>query len=47
MKLHAKNIAVQAGAKSEEIDIVAGKMAELKEVNQAKADELLKQLRKK
>jgi len=47
MRLHAKNIAVQAGASAEEIDFVAEKMAETKEVNQAKAESLLKELRAK
>ncbi len=45
MKLHAKNIAVQAGAKNEEIDIIAQKMIETKEVNQAKAEEILKEIK--
>ncbi len=45
MKLHAKNIAVQAGAQGEEIQIVAKKMIELKEINQSKAEELIKEIR--
>ncbi len=45
MGLHAKNIAVQAGATKEEIDIVAQKMIETKEVSQAKAEEILKEIR--
>lgn len=45
MKLHAKNIAVQAGANEKEIDEVAQKMVEAKEVNQAKAESILKELR--
>jgi hydroxymethylglutaryl-CoA reductase len=47
MKLHAKNIAVQAGAKESEIDLVAQKMIDSKAVNQAKAEEILKEMRKK
>jgi len=46
MRLHASNIAVQAGATKEEAEIVAAKMIETKEVNQAKAEEILKELRK-
>jgi hydroxymethylglutaryl-CoA reductase len=42
MKLHAKNIAVQAGAKGKEIDKIAEKMISLGEINQAKAEGLLK-----
>ena len=45
MKLHAKNIAVQAGAKPEEIDAVAAKMIESKEINQTKAEQLLNEMR--
>jgi hydroxymethylglutaryl-CoA reductase len=46
MKLHAKNIAVQAGAKEKEIDLIAKKMIEQKEVNQATAEKILKEIRK-
>ena len=46
MRLHAKNIAVQAGATKEEIDIVAAKMVEAKEVSQGKAEEILGEIRK-
>jgi hydroxymethylglutaryl-CoA reductase len=46
MKLHAKNIAVQAGATKEEIDAVAAKLAEEKNVSQARAEEILKEIRK-
>lgn len=47
MKLHAKNIAVQAGAKEDEIEIVAKKMIELKEINQLSAEKILKEIRVK
>ncbi|MEK6958919.1 MAG: hydroxymethylglutaryl-CoA reductase, degradative [archaeon] len=46
MKLHAKNIAVQAGAKESEIEAVVAKMVEAKQINQAKAEEVLAELRK-
>jgi hydroxymethylglutaryl-CoA reductase len=46
MKLHAKNIAVGAGAKEKEIDLVSKKMIELKEVNQATAEKILEEIRK-
>jgi len=46
MKLHAKNLAAQAGAQKEEIAVVAAKMIEAKDVSQAKAEEILKGLRK-
>ncbi len=47
MKLHAKNIAAQAGATGEEINIVSQKMIEAKEINQLKAESILKELREK
>ncbi|MEI7961583.1 MAG: hydroxymethylglutaryl-CoA reductase, degradative [archaeon] len=47
MKLHSKNIAVQAGAKGAEIDIVSAKMVEAKEVNQTHAEIILKEIRAK
>lgn len=47
MKLHAKALAAQAGAKENEIDLVAEKMIELKQINQAKAEEILKEIRSK
>lgn len=47
MKLHAKNIAVQAGATKNEIDLVAKKMIEQKEINQSKAEEILKAIKTK
>ena len=46
MRLHAANIATQAGANKEEAKIVASKMIELGEVSQVKAEEILKELRK-
>jgi len=46
MRLHASNIAIQAGATKEEAIIVAAKMIEAKEVNQGKAEKILKELRK-
>ena len=46
MKLHAKNIAVQAGATKEEINVVAAKMIEAKEVSQGSAEEIIKEIRK-
>lgn len=46
MRLHASNIAVQAGATKEEALVVAAKMIEAGEVNQGKAEEFLKAIRK-
>jgi len=46
MKLHAENIAVQAGAKGAEIKEVALRMVEMKSVNEATAREILKEIRK-
>lgn len=45
MKLHAKNIAYQAGANEKEIDLVSKKMIEQKNVSQANAEEILKEIR--
>jgi hydroxymethylglutaryl-CoA reductase len=47
MKLHSKNVAIMAGAKGKEIEVVSEKMVETKEVNAAKAGQILKELRKK
>jgi len=47
MGLHAKNIAVMAGAEGEEIDSVAAKMAEEKNIRVDRAKEILEGLRKK
>ena len=44
MKLHAKNIASQAGASEEEINIVAAKMIESKNISQISAENILKEL---
>jgi hydroxymethylglutaryl-CoA reductase len=46
MKLHAENIAVQAGAKGAEIKEVALRMIEMKSVNEATAKEILNEIRK-
>jgi hydroxymethylglutaryl-CoA reductase len=46
MRLHAKNIAVMAGAKGKEIDLVAEKMAAEKNIRVDRAKELLEELRK-
>ena len=46
MRLHAKNIAVTAGAKANEIDEVARRMIEANEINVSKAKEILKEIRK-
>jgi len=45
MKLHSRAMAAQAGASESEIDIVAQKMIELKQINQLKAEEILKEMR--
>ena len=47
MKLHAKSLAAQSGAKDNEVDIVAQKMIEAKTINQQSAEEIIKQLREK
>ncbi len=47
MKLHAKSLAAQAGAKDSEIDLVAQKMILAKTINQQSAEEIIKQLRVK
>lgn len=47
MRLHAKNIAVMAGAVGDEIDAIAAKMAEEKKVRVDRAKELLEEMRKK
>lgn len=46
MKLHAENIAVQAGAKRNEIKEVALRMIEMQSINEATAKEILKEIRK-
>lgn len=45
MKLHAKNIAKQAGAKRELIDKLAQKMVEQDQINQNKAEDILNKLK--
>ncbi len=45
MKLHAKNIAAMAGAKGEEIDIVAKKLVEEGKIRVDRAKEILEELR--
>ena len=46
MKLHAQNIAVMAGAKGEEIDVVAKKMIGLGKIRMDVAQEILQEIRK-
>ncbi len=46
MKLHAQNIAVMAGAKGEEIDVVAKKMVEMGKIRMDVAEEILNEIRK-
>jgi len=45
MRLHAKNIAIQAGAKENEVEKVVQVMVEAKEVTQTKAESVLKEIR--
>jgi hydroxymethylglutaryl-CoA reductase len=45
MSLHARNVAVQAGAVGDEIDVVAGKMAAEKKINVERAKELLSEMK--
>jgi len=46
MRLHASNIAHQAGAQHEEIDAVAKRLVEEKNVSEARAKEILEEMRK-
>ncbi len=46
MELHARNIAVMAGAKGDEIDIVAQKLVEEKKVRVDRAREILEEIRR-
>ena len=46
MELHARNVAATAGAKGDEVDIIAQKMVEEKKINTERAKELLEELRK-
>jgi hydroxymethylglutaryl-CoA reductase len=45
MKLHAKSLAAQAGAKDDEVDLVAQKMISAKTINQQSAEEIIKKIR--
>ena len=45
MALHARNIALSAGAKGEEVNWLVKKMVEARDVRSDKAAELLKQKR--
>jgi len=45
MSLHAKNVAVQAGAKGDQIDVIATKMAAEKNINVERAEELLREIK--
>ncbi|MEK6923717.1 MAG: hydroxymethylglutaryl-CoA reductase, degradative [Candidatus Micrarchaeota archaeon] len=47
LKLHAKNIAIMAGAKAAEIDIVAAQMADERKVRVDRAKEILDEMRAK
>ena len=46
MSLHAKNIAVMAGARGEEIDMIADMLVKESKVRLDRAKELLKEIRK-
>lgn len=46
MELHARNVAATAGARGEEVDAVADKMVEEKNINTERAKEILKEMRK-
>ena len=46
MELHARNVAATAGAKGDEVDIIAQRMVEEKNINTERAKELLEELRK-
>lgn len=46
MKLHSKNIAIQAGAKDREIELVSNKMIQEKNVSQTNAEKILNEIRK-
>jgi hydroxymethylglutaryl-CoA reductase len=47
MRLHARNIAVMAGATGKDIDIVAGKIVEEKKIRVDRAKEILEEIRKR
>ena len=44
MKLHARNIAIMAGAEGIYIDMVAERMIKERNINMARAQEILKEL---
>ncbi|MCP8321901.1 MAG: 3-hydroxy-3-methylglutaryl-CoA reductase, partial [archaeon] len=44
MKLHARNVAIMAGAKGDLIDKIASKMVEERKVRMDRAKELLKEI---
>ena len=46
MELHARNLAASIGAKGEEIDIIAEKMAKEKKISMQRAKEILEEIRK-
>ncbi|WP_042220736.1 hydroxymethylglutaryl-CoA reductase, degradative [Oceanobacillus manasiensis] len=46
MALHSRSVAIAAGASGEMIDIIAGKLVELKEIRVGKAKELVEQFKK-
>ena len=47
MSLHARQVALAAGAKGDEVDVVAGRMAELDEIRLAVAEMLLAETRQR
>jgi hydroxymethylglutaryl-CoA reductase len=47
MSLHAKNVAVQAGAKCDMIEIIAARMAAERRISLDRAEELMKELDEK
>jgi hydroxymethylglutaryl-CoA reductase len=44
MKLHARNIAVNAGARGEQVDVVAARMVEEREITVANAEKILREM---
>lgn len=46
MKLHAKNLALAAGASGKEVEMISKEMLQLKDISASRAEALLKQLRK-
>jgi hydroxymethylglutaryl-CoA reductase len=47
MELHARNVAITAGAKGELIDLVAEKMVEERKIRLDRAQEILKEISEK